>query len=81
MVKVPLASVAQNIRKRRHIYIFNPEDLDNADIISYGREVHRRILRDKTYYEFYQNQSRHRKRQIATEEATGDSEVAMGGVE
>ena len=38
---------SKNIRKRRHIYIFNPEDLDNADIISMV-ESSPTYLRDKS---------------------------------
>lgn len=38
---------SRNIRKRRHIYIFNPEDLDNADIISMV-ENSPTYLRDKS---------------------------------
>ena len=60
---------SKNIRKRRHIYIFNPEDLDNADIISMV-ESSPTYLRDKSTLSTIKTKAA-TEGQLATEEAQG----------
>ena len=67
---------SKNIRKRRHIYIFNPEDLDNADIISMV-ESSPTYLRDKSTLSTIKTKAA-TEGQIATEEAQGGED--LGGV-
>ena len=67
---------SKNIRKRRHIYIFNPEDLDNADIISMV-ESSPTYLRDKSTLSSIKTKAA-TEGQIATEEAQGSE--GLGGV-
>ena len=67
---------SKNIRKRRHIYIFNPEDLDNADIISMV-ESSPTYLRDKSTLSTIKTKAA-TEGQLATEEAQGGED--MGGV-
>ena len=67
---------SKNIRKRRHIYIFNPEDLDNADIISMV-ESSPTYLRDKSTMSSIKTKAA-TEGQIATEEAQGSE--GLGGV-
>ena len=67
---------SKNIRKRRHIYIFNPEDLDNADIISMV-ESSPTYLRDKSTLSSIKTKAA-TEGQIATEEAQGRE--GLGGV-
>ena len=62
--------------KRRHIYIFNPEDLDNADIISMV-ESSPTYLRDKSTLSTIKTKAA-TEGQIATEEAQGGED--LGGV-
>ena len=67
---------SKNIRKRRHIYIFNPEDLDNADIISMV-ESSPTYLRDKSTLSTIKTKAA-TEGQLATEEAQDGED--MGGV-
>ena len=67
---------SKNIRKRRHIYIFNPEDLDNADIISMV-ESSPTYLRDKSTLSTIKTKAA-TEGQIATEKAQGGED--LGGV-
>ena len=63
----------RNLRKRRHIYLFNAEDLDNDDIISMV-EVSPTYLRDKTTLGKIKAKAA-LEEEIATEEAIDDSGV------
>ena len=67
---------SKNIRKRRHIYIFNPEDLDNADIISMV-ESSPTYLRDKSTLSTIKTKAA-TEGQLATEEAQGGED--LGGI-
>ena len=66
----------KSLRSRRHIYIFNPEDLDNADIISMV-ESSPTYLRDKSTLSTIKTKAA-TEGQIATEEAQGGED--LGGV-
>ena len=66
----------KSLRSRRHIYIFNPEDLDNADIISMV-ESSPTYLRDKSTLSSIKTKAA-TEGQIATEEAQGSE--GLGGV-
>ena len=65
---------SKNVRKRRHIYIFNPEDLDNADIINMVEDSPT-YLRDKTTLSNIKTKAA---AEIATEEAQVKED--LGGV-
>ncbi len=61
----------RNLRKRRHIYLFNAEDLDNDDIITMV-ENSPTYLRDKTTLGKIKAKAA-LEEEIATEEAIDDS--------
>ena len=63
----------RNLRKRRHIYLFNPEDLDNDDIIAMVEDSPT-YLRDKTTLGKIKAKAA-LEEEIATEEAIDDSGV------
>ena len=63
----------RNLRKRRHIYLFNAEDLDNDDIIAMVEDSPT-YLRDKTTLGKIKAKAA-LEEEIATEEAIDDSGV------
>ena len=71
------ANIKYQRSRRRHIYIFNPEDLDNADIISMVENTPT-YSRDKGTLNTIKNKAE-QEGILATEEAQGDG-TGEGGI-
>ena len=64
---------SKSLRKRRHIYLFNTEDLDNDDIIAMVEDSPT-YMRDKTTLTKIRTKAA-LEEEVATEEATDDNGV------